>query len=307
MLSLIPRILATVPAIATLIGGVGSLATVVASPQDTAAPFHAIQNQSIKSIELKHEQLTESSGVCLSGDGKWVFTHNDSGDGPRIFVFDREGEFTTEAVVESANAIDWEDICSFEHEGERFLAIGDIGDNLARRDSITVYLVREPTVDDLSSKQIRLSLAAVFTIKFDTGPVNCEALAYDPLRKVLLLVSKEVFRCRLFEVSLPDPLANRTLTAEHQQTLFLPLVTAADISADGKSLVLATYTAGALAKRGPKPSGAWQLKKGEKGSVFPLPPRRQGESICFGDEGKTLLLTSEFAPTPLLEMATPKL
>ena len=30
--------------------------------------------------------------------------------------------------------------------------------------------------------------------------------------------------------------------------------------------------------------------------------RNQGESICYGRDGKTLYLTSEFAPTPLLEV-----
>jgi hypothetical protein len=33
-----------------------------------------------------------------------------------------------------------------------------------------------------------------------------------------------------------------------------------------------------------------------------MPQRRQGETVCYGPDGKTLYLTSEFAPTPLFEV-----
>jgi hypothetical protein len=33
-----------------------------------------------------------------------------------------------------------------------------------------------------------------------------------------------------------------------------------------------------------------------------MPRRRQGESICYGPDGKTLYLTSEQLPTPLWEV-----
>ncbi len=33
-----------------------------------------------------------------------------------------------------------------------------------------------------------------------------------------------------------------------------------------------------------------------------MPQRNQGESVCYGADGRTLYLTSEFAPTPLLEV-----
>jgi hypothetical protein len=40
-----------------------------------------------------------------------------------------------------------------------------------------------------------------------------------------------------------------------------------------------------------------------------LPPRVQGESICYGFDGRTLYVSSEKRPTPLIEIpvaAAPK-
>ncbi|MCA9179984.1 MAG: hypothetical protein KDA51_00990, partial [Planctomycetales bacterium] len=53
-----------------------------------------------------------------------------------------------------------------------------------------------------------------------------------------------------------------------------------------------------------KPEG-WQTEGDQAALIFNLPNRRQGESICFSSDGKRLWLTSEFIPTPLLEVPVP--
>jgi len=48
----------------------------------------------------------------------------------------------------------------------------------------------------------------------------------------------------------------------------------------------------------------WAEAFARPGHRIPLPLRQQGESICFGADGKTLYLTSEKLPTPLIVVPT---
>ena len=82
---------------------------------------------------VAHPELTESSGLAVSEDSSLVFSHNDSGDRARIFVFDRNGASKGQFNLAGADAIDWEDMCAFEIGSTRYLAVGDVGDNTARR------------------------------------------------------------------------------------------------------------------------------------------------------------------------------
>ena len=47
----------------------------------------------------------------------------------------------------------------------------------------------------------------------------------------------------------------------------------------------------------------WAAAFHRPGSLVELPPREQGESICYGPDGCTLWLTSEGRPTPLIKVS----
>lgn len=250
---------------------------------------------------LQHPELTESSGVCVSSDGRWIWSHNDSGDRPRLFAFDRQGQSVTIGEMKSARAKDWEDICAFSVKGQKFLAVGDVGDNDRRRHEVHIYVVREPSLSDRPKSTIELPTVCRLTVTYPQGALNCEALAYDPQRQVFVLASKENWRCQLFTVDASRLTEDRQVDAKLLQTVILPQVTGADISRDGKRLALATYGPGCMLYRDEE--GNWKTD-GEALQMFELPMRKQGESICF-DGASKLLLTSEFAPTPLFSIPCP--
>ena len=88
---------------------------------------------------LQSDAISESSGLVASRTHDGVFwTHNDSGDAPRIFAIDRSGALLAEVVVEGARNRDWEDI-AIDDTGHLFLA--DIGNNGSQRLDLTVYKV----------------------------------------------------------------------------------------------------------------------------------------------------------------------
>src|SRR5690606_17919192 len=99
-------------------------------------------DEPIHSVILDSNELSESSGVAQTGPLIW--THNDSGDVPRLFAFFEDGTLRGQFLIRGAQAIDWEDMCAFQRGGKRYLAVGDIGDNLANRQSVFVYVVEVP-------------------------------------------------------------------------------------------------------------------------------------------------------------------
>ncbi len=279
--------------------------------------------QPTQQIILQSSELNESSGVAQVGELLW--THNDSGDQPRLFAFAADGSLRGQFQVRGAQALDWEDICAFSRDGKHYLAVGDVGDNSARRPSVELYVIEVPVklparVKDPNNGAIAvedLSVLATFEVQYSTGPVNCEALAYDPLSCSFVLATKELFECRFFRVPAPQLSGLHQVQAEPIGWLRLPLVTGADISPDGRQLVLCTYGPGCLLLRteleaGSSPSSddpsklhGWRTEGDQASLIFQLPSRRQGESICFSSDGKRLWLTSEFVPTPLFEVIVP--
>lgn len=268
-----------------------------------------------QSVILQSNELNESSGVAQVGELLW--THNDSGDKPRLFAFASDGSLRGQFNIRVAQALDWEDICALSRDGKHYLAVGDVGDNSARRASVNVYVIEVPAELPASNAVEDLSVLATFEVTYPTGPVNCETLAYDPLSSSFVLATKELLQCRLFRIPAPRLSGFSRVQAELIGSLRLPLVTAGDISPDGQQMVLSTYGPGCLLQRTvsqpnesqssddpSKPEG-WQTEGDQAALIFNLPNRRQGESICFSSDGKRLWLTSEFIPTPLLEVPVP--
>jgi hypothetical protein len=248
----------------------------------------------VQLCELEKRDITESSGLALStkyADRFW--THNDSGDKPRLFAFDRQGRHLGTSRVAGADAVDWEDMATATIDEQAYLIVGDIGDNGKRRKKCTIYLIPEP---ENPKKDANVGRRIDFS--FDP-PVDCEAMAFVPdTREILLFEKKLGLSCQVF--SLPLDKSESQLVARHIATVPIPLATAADVSRDGSRLIVATYGQSYLYER--EQGETWPRRLRSQGRVIPTPVRRQGETICFGADSKTLYYTSEKQPTPLFEM-----
>lgn len=250
-------------------------------------------------------ELTESSGLAFSTrSDDLLYSHNDSGDSSRLFAFDRRGAFEFEFEIEKAKAKDWEDMCSFEHDGKNWLAVGDIGDNEFKRDTVSIYVVKEPKEKE-GDKKRKSEVAYELKVTYPQGPVNSEALAYDPIRHSFLLLTKENLNCTLYEVAIPTDAEDEVrVEAKKIGQHLIPLVTGAAISRDGQSLAICTYGPCCVINRNlSSPNKPWDLAPAELAKKYiQVPPRRQGEAICFSPDGKHVWLTSEHRPTPLIEV-----
>jgi len=283
---------------------------------------------------LANQEVCESSGLAVSRLRPDVFwTHNDSGDGPRLYAFGRAGEHLAMFTVKGASAHDWEDMASFRRGDRSFLLVADIGDNLGTRKRCSLYVIEEPTLAAAAEKPVTGTLRVHERIDFvyAEGPRDCEAVAIDPTTGCIYLVTKEGLRCKVYELEAPElaplpsgpaasgsvapprsalgevggreraaPKAPAVRTARPIGQVTSSPIVAMDISPDGRRAILLTYADGWEVVRGANES--WRDAFARPLRKIVMPRRNQGESVCYGTDGRTLYLTSEFAPTPLLEV-----
>jgi len=279
---------------------------------------------------LANRAIDESSGLAAGRDRPGVFwTHNDSGDAARLYAFDPQGRHLATCTLADTEADDWEDVCSFRRGGEAYLLVADIGDNRWLRPYCTLHVVKEPAVGT-PEKPLAATVPVEQSIEFvyADGSRDCEAVAVDPATGRIYLATKEALACRFYELDAglvaPTPKGNpakpkadapetdttanpdgdaadaKPLTARPIGSVPAMLVVAMDISPDGRRAVVLTY--GDAMEFVRDDGETWPQAFAHPPRTLPMPKRSQGESICYGPDGRTLYLTSEHTPTPLLEV-----
>lgn len=261
---------------------------------------------------VEFDQINEASGLAISRKNEnAVWIHNDSGDTPRLFLVGIDGVCRAIVTLPDAEAVDWEDMCSFEANGESWLLIGDIGDNDRKRslsrNPCRLYLLKEPRIAPGNGLPTTTwNVSAVVEFEYEDGPWNCEGLAVDTqLNRIVLLTKAAPHKCALFSMPLNLQDAKQTAVARRDVSLSVPFATGIDISPDGTSLAIATMLNGLEIRRTSGQSWADAVTQTTSPIVFALPPRRQGETICFDVTGKYLFLNSEGVAQPLWRMPNP--
>ena len=228
--------------------------------------------------------------------------HNDSGDIPRLFLVGLHGTTLGIVNVKGVTAMDWEDMCSFERDGESWLLIGDIGDNQRVRGATSppcqLLLLKEPKLKRVSSSKVAAesTVEVVRTIEFQfpDGPQDCESLAVDTVSGTILLVTKtDPLHSALYSLPLTISTGTETLTAERLAPLGVTYATAMDVSSDGRRLAIVNMFSGVMLTRDDPKTKSWADACRESITILTLPVRKQGESVCFTADGNSLLLNSE--------------
>jgi hypothetical protein len=269
-----------------------------------------------------NKDLEELSGLAASRrrDGLF-FALNDSGNEPLLFAFASDGRALGQAVVDAPNP-DWEDLASFEWQGQPYLVIADIGDNLSWRPHVYLHFIEEPhvPVDGLPS-DTRLDVAWTLRFRFEDGPRDAEALAVDAVGEQILVLDKRVVPIGLYALPLlpfeSTPEANgKTRVARRLGSLpgiprpteddleeapkegkYRSAVTAMDVNADASAAVVLTYKNAYRFERMPEES--WGRAFSRLPQWIPVPPLRGGEAIAFGRDGRSVYVSSEKRPSPL--------
>lgn len=257
---------------------------------------------------LEDARVTESSGLVASRRNPGVFwTHNDSGDAPVIYAFDRAGKRRGAWRVRGAKAVDWE-AASFgpgAEAGKSYLYIGDIGDNGHARAEIVVYRFAEPDASSNAgdSKQ-ETEQAEAFRLRYPDGSRDAEALLVHPSTGDIYVVTKTVSGAAgVYKLAAPYSSSKvNTLTRVAEVRLpglFGGFITGGDVSPDARRAVLCDYV---NAYEFALPSGGrFEEIWTQEPRRVELGERRQGEAVCYGADGEAIYATSEGRPAPFIE------
>lgn len=246
--------------------------------------------------QITNAAVNESSGIGASTKYNGVYyTHNDSGDSARFFRFKKDGTASI-VTVNGASALDWEDMACVKVAGKNQLYFADIGDNLLIRGNVKVYRFEEPALNAGS-----VSVSQTYTITYPNGARNCEAMIVDPATGDIYFATKADDKSEIYRLAAPSQSGTYQLTL--LGTIFPDTgggvsgkrVTAGDADPLGRYVILRTYSA-ALEY---KVTGAFQDWWKQTPTKVMMPNHAQGESIAYGQGGKTLVSSSEGSPCPV--------
>lgn len=263
---------------------------------------------------LGDPRVNESSGLALShanSDAAAHFwTHNDSGDTPRLFLMTANGVVVHEIRLDVPRAIDWEDMCSFVHDGVPYLLVGDVGDNEHRRRRVTLWLLRDPAWAAGQTDGTPQTVPAVRKIDFTyaDGPQDCESIAFDPTSNTVVIVTKilpqrttTIDTAGVYLLPLPEADTDDAVVLERVADLPLRITVGMDISPDGRRAVVATYGDGWEFARGD--GDTWADAFARPPRQIALGPRGQSEAVAYGPDGATLYFTAEGEKKPVWKVA----
>jgi hypothetical protein len=248
---------------------------------------------------------TELSGLVLSQtQPRVLWTHNDSGDRPRVLAVTPAGRLLADVAIGGADAVDWEDIAIGPAPGGTdALYIADIGDNLARRPDVAVYRVPEPR----ARAAIASAPATRLTLRYPDGAHDAEALLVDPSTGALVIVTKSYDGDSGVYVATRPAEATTTLLRRRAR-LSLGVgeaVTAGDVSADGRTVVLRTYDRAFAWRRRAGESIAAALRRRPCSARADLFAEGQGESLALTAHGGAFYTVPEGSSPAIRRYAPP--
>lgn len=194
---------------------------------------------------LDNHEINEASGLAASiCNPGMLWTQNDSGDKPRIFLIDEYGKHKATINLPGIKNRDWEDIAvgPGPEKDTAYLYIGDIGDNFARHEYKYIYRLKEPKVK-LDNEAIESTIMEIDSIKFKLpdGKRDSEAMMIDPITSDLYVFSKREENVNLYVLDNPQS-DTEIITARFVTQLPFTQINAADISADGREILIKNYS-----------------------------------------------------------------
>ena len=260
--------------------------TLLAPPEN--APFGEAIDKGI----FENKAITEASGLAASRQNKGLFwTHNDSKDANRLFLFDENGKDKGTFYVENAKNRDWEDLDMVTIKNTPYIYIADIGDNDVKHDKKYIYRVKEPKIMP-SKKPIVDTLRGTetFIISYPDANRNAESLMIDQQTYDLYIVSKNDDNVVVYQVPYPQ---STTQINVAKPILKLPFTfaTSGTISLDNQEILIKNNDTIFYWRRKKNESIAAALKR--PATILPYKKEPQGEAIAFSTDGSGYYTVSE--------------
>ncbi|MCK9556629.1 MAG: hypothetical protein PHO85_06195 [Candidatus Cloacimonetes bacterium] len=250
--------------------------------------FALLFAKSPQSHTLGTGSVPEASGIARSLLNKeLIFCHNDSGGKASVFALDTRGRLRAELRLEGAHNRDWEEIATAIDpiSKKAYIYVGEIGDNNARYKHLSFYRFPEPEIQD---SLILIDDYEQIDFQYEDGPRDAEAFFVDPKSGDIYIISKREEQVGIYHLPYPQN-SGSILMAKKLGQMQMNWVTAADISPNGKYILVKNYGSIRRFRRGNNLVKAL----GKRGKDMPYQLEAQGEAICFDARGKGYYTLSE--------------
>lgn len=275
----------------------------VGGKADGAGNVCPLAESTVRTGDIDDDLAVELSGLVVSRQQPGVlWAHNDGGSGKRnrLLAVDARGRTLAHVKLHGLDNNDWEDIAlgPGSRPGHDALYVGDIGDNDTERNRIAIIVLEEPEIDP-SANEVEHTVrdAREVSLRYDDGRArNAEALFIDTMTDTLYVISKAPGGdlSELFAIGLPlrdDDERLRFVGDQRELPGLQGVVVAADASADGKTLAIATRR---------EELRSWSRATGESVSdMLARPacasdvPRRHTEALALLPSGSGAMLVPE--------------
>lgn len=272
-----------------------------AAPAPSLASRLCAAGEPVQRGTVAEAGLAEISGLAASPSTPGVlWAAEDSGNPSSLYAIDEAGQLVGEVPL-GVEQTDWEDLAPGP-DGTVF--VGDVGDNARIREDVAVLEVALPA--DPTSGGAQPLETTVWRFTYPDGPVDAEALMWDPVDGDLYVVTKALDQQNLsfdsdtvvYRLPRTDP--GTPVQAEEVARLqlgLLQLATAADISSDGAAIAVRTYASVFVWDR-PEGTTVGQALQAEPCRA-PSPDEGQGEALAFAPDGSGYYTVAEGASPPV--------
>ncbi|RYD31726.1 MAG: hypothetical protein EOP87_14180 [Verrucomicrobiaceae bacterium] len=288
-------------------GGITLSLALASLPGLPASAFELVKDRQ----RIQSDAITEASGMAVSPkNGKFLWIVNDSGSKPSVHLIQTDGTKRGSVRLKDVKNKDWEDLASFTLKGKSYLLVADTGDNDSKRESCTLWILREP---DLPEEGADLDTSVMpgskIEFKYEDGPRDCESVAVDEKAGKILLISKRTKPPLVYQLPLVLDNKRGTLIARKVGSTGVkcPVVslipfrdqpTGLDISADGTLAAAVTYYGVFLFPK--KPAESWADAFARQPTVLAPHHLALAESVALSKDGKSIFVISEGKNSPIV-------
>jgi len=223
-----------------------------------------------------------------------LWTIEDSDRPTELGLLDNTGAILKKIPITGVTNRDWEDMTTGNgpEPGVNYIYIADIGDNAKAYTEYYIYRMKEP-----ASSATKIDQADKIAIAYPDGSHDAEAMLIDRATKDLYIITKQDEKSKVYKLAFPyrTDLVNPLVFVSD---LGYNLVTAVDLSPDGKEMLIRTY--GAIYH--------YTIPPGTNlSAAFAITPEQlqheaeiQGESICFAtDQSGFYTISEKFLSNPV--------
>lgn len=222
--------------------------------------------------------LKEISAIEIVPSSNLYWVIEDSGNANKIYGLDSKGKIIKDILISNAKNVDWEDLTT-DKQGNIY--IGDFGNNSKNRGFLVIYKVANIT------KTVNHTTAEAIHFQLPKGKKAKDFEAFFLWKNHFYLFSKEAKKSNLFKIPNKEGYHQAEFISEYHFEKKKTKITSADISDDGKTIVLLTSNK-LFTLTDYKEENFFSGKL----NTFSLNHDSQKEGVCFKNISK-ILITDE--------------